>query len=117
MPTQVDAYIEECVRFEFYRIELAAGFIQLPTPDLIRLIQKVKKAGLKPKPEIGVQFGAGGDTSKAELETEGTRNPQILIDAANGFLNTGVSIIVIESEGITERRTSIPGARMWPPRS
>ena len=35
-------------------IELSAGFIQLPTPDLLRLIEKVKKAGLKPKPEIGI---------------------------------------------------------------
>lgn len=101
-PTQIDAYIEECVRLEFDMIELSTGFIQLPTPDLIRLIQKVKKAGLKPKPEIGIQFGAGGDTSKAELEAEGTRDPQILIDTANDCLNAGASIIMIESEGITE---------------
>ena len=101
-PTHVDDYIEECKRLEFDMIELSTGFIQLPTPDLIRLIQKVKKAGLKPKPEIGIQFGAGGDTSKAELEAEGTRDPQILIDTANDCLDAGASIIMIESEGITE---------------
>ena len=101
-PTQIDAYIEECKRLEFDMIELSTGFIQLPVPDLIRLIDKVKKAGLKPKPEIGIQFGAGGDTSKAELEAEGTRDPQILIDTANECLNAGASIIMIESEGITE---------------
>ena len=83
-------------------IELSTGFIQLPTPDLLRLIEKVKKAGLKPKPEIGIQFGAGGDTSRAELEAEGTRDPQILIDTATECLNAGASIIMIESEGITE---------------
>ena len=49
-----------------------------------------------------IQFGAGGDTSKAELEAEGTRDPQILIDTANECLNAGASIIMIESEGITE---------------
>ncbi|MEO1315981.1 MAG: phosphosulfolactate synthase [Pseudomonadota bacterium] len=101
-PTQIDAYIEECKRLDFDMIELSTGFIQLPVPDLIRLIQKVKAAGLKPKPEIGIQFGAGGDTSKAELEAEGTRDPQILIDTANEALNAGASIIIIESEGITE---------------
>ena len=101
-PSQVDAYIEECKRLDFDMIELSTGFIQLPTPDLIRLIQKVRKAGLKPKPEIGIQFGAGGDTSQAELEAEGTRDPQILIDTANNCLDAGASIIMIESEGITE---------------
>ncbi|MEM1391081.1 MAG: phosphosulfolactate synthase [Pseudomonadota bacterium] len=101
-PTQIDAYIEECKRLEFDMIELSTGFIQLPVPDLITLIDKVKKAGMKPKPEIGIQFGAGGDTSKEELEAEGTRDPQILIDTANQCLNAGASIIMIESEGITE---------------
>ncbi|MGO9007244.1 MAG: phosphosulfolactate synthase, partial [Beijerinckiaceae bacterium] len=56
----VDDYIAECKRLDFDMIELSTGFIQLPTPDLLRLIEKVKKAGLKPKPEIGIQFGAGG---------------------------------------------------------
>ena len=98
----VDDYIAECKRLDFDMIELSAGFIQLPTPDLLRLIEKVKKAGLKPKPEIGIQFGAGGDTKRTELETEGTRDPQILIDAANDCLNAGASIIMIELEGITE---------------
>jgi phosphosulfolactate synthase (CoM biosynthesis protein A) len=98
----VDDYIAECKRLDFDMIELSTGFIQLPTPDLLRLIEKVKKAGLKPKPEIGIQFGAGGDTNRTELEAEGTRDPQILIDTANDCLNAGASIIMIESEGITE---------------
>ena len=101
-PSHIDEYIEECKKLEFDMIELSTGFIQLPVPDLITLIQKVKKAGLKPKPEIGIQFGAGGDTSQAELEAEGTRDPQILIDTANECLNAGADIIMIESEGITE---------------
>ena len=50
-PNHIDEYIEECKRLEFDMIELSTGFIQLPVPDLITLIQKVKKAGLKPKPE------------------------------------------------------------------
>jgi len=98
----VDDYIAECKRLDFDMIELSTGFIQLPTPDLLRLIEKVKKAGLKPKPEIGIQFGAGGDTNRTELEAEGTRDPQIMIDTANECLNAGASIIMIESEGITE---------------
>jgi phosphosulfolactate synthase (CoM biosynthesis protein A) len=49
-------------------IESSTGFIQLPVPDRIRLIENVKKARLKPKSEISIQFGAGGDTTKTELE-------------------------------------------------
>ncbi|MEL6171002.1 MAG: phosphosulfolactate synthase, partial [Pseudomonadota bacterium] len=101
-PNHIDEYIEECKRLEFDMIELSTGFIQLPVPDLLRLIEKVNKAGLKPKPEIGIQFGAGGDTTQAELEAEGTRDPQILIDTANECLNAGATIIMVESEGITE---------------
>lgn len=98
----VDDYIAEAKRLGFDYIELSTGFIQLPIPDLLRLVQKVKKAGLKAKPEIGIQFGAGGDTTKAELEAEGTRDPQILIDTALAALDAGADIIMIESEGITE---------------
>lgn len=101
-PHHVDDYIQEVKRLGFDMIELSTGFIQLPIPDLLHLVEKVHKAGLKAKPEIGIQFGAGGDTSQAELEAEGTRDPQILIDTANECLSAGASIIMIESEGITE---------------
>ena len=69
-PHHIDDYIAECKKLGFDMIELSTGFIQLPVPDLLRLIDKVHKAGLKAKPEIGIQFGAGGDSSKAELEAE-----------------------------------------------
>lgn len=101
-PNHIDDYIAECKKLGFDMIELSAGFIQIPVPDLLRLVEKVNKAGLKAKPEIGIQFGAGGDTTKEELEAEGTRDPQILIDTANECLNAGAHIIMIESEGITE---------------
>ena len=101
-PHHIDDYIAECKKLGFDMIELSTGFIQLPVPDLLRLIDKVHKAGMKAKPEIGIQFGAGGDSTKEELEAEGTRDPQILIDTANACLNAGASMIMIESEGITE---------------
>jgi phosphosulfolactate synthase (CoM biosynthesis protein A) len=87
---------------EFDMIELPIGFIQLPILDLPRRIKRVKMARLEPKPEIGIQFGAGGDTSQAELRAEGTCDPQISIATATERLNAGASIIMIESGGITE---------------
>ena len=72
----VDRYILTCRDLGFDTIEISSGFITLPADDWLRLVERVRQAGLKAKPEVGIQFGAGGAT-RAEL-------------------------IMIESEGITE---------------
>ncbi len=108
----VDQYIQECKDLAFDIIEISTGFITIPTEDWLRLVEKVKKAGLKPKPEIGIQFGAGGATGEAELEAEGTRDPGWAIAQAERFLDAGAYMIMVESEGITESvstwRTDVP---------
>jgi len=65
-------------------------------------VQQVKQAGLKPKPEIGIQFGAGGATTAEELEAEGTRDPGWAIQQGERLLDAGAEVIMVESEGITE---------------
>jgi phosphosulfolactate synthase (CoM biosynthesis protein A) len=108
----VDKYIRECKELGFDIIEISSGFITIPTDDWLRLVEKVQKAGLKPKPEVGIQFGAGGATSAAELKAEGTRDPQAAIAQAKAFIDAGAYMIMIESEGITENvepwRTEVP---------
>lgn len=108
----VDQYIETCKDYGFDIIELSAGFISLPTDDWLRLIEKVQEAGLKAKPEIGIQFGAGGDTAKGELESEGTLDTGYAVEQAKRFVDAGAYMIMIESEGITENadpwRTDVP---------
>jgi phosphosulfolactate synthase (CoM biosynthesis protein A) len=101
-PEAVSAYIEECKKFGFDIIEISAGFITIPTDDWLRLIEKVQKAGLKAKPEVGIQFGAGGATSASELEAEGTQDIGWAIAHAKRFIDAGAYMIMIESEGITE---------------
>jgi len=101
-PDIVDRYIAEAKALGFDVIELSTGFISLPSDALLRLIEKVRAAGLKAKPELGIQFGAGGDTSARELESEGTRDVGWLIAQAKRGLDAGADIIMIESEGITE---------------
>lgn len=98
----VERYIRECKELGFDIIEISSGFISIPTDDWLRLVEKVKQAGLKPKPEVGIQFGAGGATTAEELETEGTRDPEWAIMQAKRFLDAGAYMIMIESEGITE---------------
>ena len=79
---------------------------------MLRLIERVHKAGLKPKPELSVQFGAGGGTSAEELKAEGVSDVGWLIAKARRLIEAGVELLTIESEGVTgdvaEWRTDIP---------
>jgi phosphosulfolactate synthase (CoM biosynthesis protein A) len=104
-PEAVDHYIEEAKSLGFDVIEISTGFVSMPTASLLRLVEKVKKASLKAKPELGIQFGAGGDTAAEELEAEGTRDVGWLVAQARSALEAGADIIMIESEGITENVT------------
>jgi phosphosulfolactate synthase (CoM biosynthesis protein A) len=108
----VRRYVAECKRLEFDIVEISAGFISISTEDWLRLIGLVRKSGLKAKPEVGIQFGAGGATGAAELQAEGTRHPDWAIAQAKRFLDAGAHIIMVESEGITENvdpwRTEVP---------
>jgi phosphosulfolactate synthase (CoM biosynthesis protein A) len=102
----VDQYIRECKELGFDIIEISSGFITIPTDDWLRLVEKVQKAGLKAKPEVGIQFGAGGATAASELAAEGTRDPEWAITQARRFVDAGAYMIMIESEGITENVTT-----------
>lgn len=105
-PEAVDRYIRECGEFGFDIVELSAGFISIPTDDWLRLVEKVQNAGLKAKPEVGIQFGAGGATTAEALEAAGTQDPRWAMGQARRFLDAGAYMIMIESEGITENVTS-----------
>lgn len=111
-PAAVDHYIDTCRDLGFDTIELSSGFISLPMDSQLRLIERVKKTGLKAKPEVGVQFGAGGASTAGELAAEGTRDADYAAQQARRMLDAGADIIMLESEGITESvetwRTDIP---------
>ncbi|MBI5490699.1 MAG: phosphosulfolactate synthase [Deltaproteobacteria bacterium] len=108
----VNRYIVECRELGFDIVELSAGFVTLPTDDWLRLVERVQQAGLRAKPEVGIQFGAGGATAAAELAAEGTQDPAWAIARAKRFLDAGAYQVMIESEGITESverwRTDVP---------
>jgi len=108
----VRKYVAECKRLGFDIVEISAGFVSITTDDWLRLIELVRKSRMNAKPEVGIQFGAGGATASAELEAEGTRDPSWSIAQAKRFLDAGAEIIMIESEGITENadpwRTDVP---------
>ncbi|HET8606320.1 MAG TPA: phosphosulfolactate synthase [Gaiellaceae bacterium] len=99
----VERYLEECRDLGFDLVEISAGFVTLPIEDLVELTKAVRDAGLKPKPEVGIQFGAGGASTVEALEAEGTRDVGYAIELAKRHLDAGAHMIMIESEGITEQ--------------
>jgi len=110
-PEAVDRYLEECREMEFDIVEISSGFISAPMDDLVGLVKRVHDLGMKAKPEIGIQFGAGGASTVEELEAEGTSDPSGAIRAAKRYLEAGAHLVMVESEGITEsvrsRRTDV----------
>src|SRR5437588_4498631 len=88
-PEAVHRYIQTCRELGFDIIEVSSGFISVPADDMLRLVEAVQKAGAKAKPEVGIQFGAGGATAASELEAEGTRDPGWAIGQARRFLEAG----------------------------
>jgi phosphosulfolactate synthase (CoM biosynthesis protein A) len=99
----VEQYLAECRELGFDIVEISSGFVTLPVDDLVRLTEVVSNAGLKPKPEVGIQLGAGGTSSVEALEAEGTRDVGYAIELAKRHLDAGAHMIMIESEGITEQ--------------
>ncbi|HEY7693752.1 MAG TPA: phosphosulfolactate synthase [Gaiellaceae bacterium] len=99
----VQRYLEECRQLGFDIVEISSGFVTLPVDDLVRLTKHVGQAGLKAKPEVGIQFGAGGASSIEALEAEGTRDVGYAIELAKRHVDAGAPMIMIESEGITEQ--------------
>ena len=59
-------------------LEISSGFLSIPTDDWAELVKLTKSIGLKAKPEVGILFGAGGDTEG--LESKGTRDPRWVIE-------------------------------------
>lgn len=98
----VKKYINAVKELGFDIIEISTGFISIPADDWLRVIEEVQNAGLKAKPEIGVQFGAGGDGTVAEYEAEGIQDVEFATRQAKRFLDAGAYLIMMESEGVTE---------------
>ncbi len=101
-PAAVDRYLGECREMGFDTVEVSSGFITLPADDMVRLADRVRAAGLKAKPEVGIQFGAGGATSAEALEAAGVRDVGWAVKLIRRHLDAGAEVVMVESEGITE---------------
>jgi phosphosulfolactate synthase (CoM biosynthesis protein A) len=101
-PEAVDRYLGACRDLGFDTVEVSTGFVTLPADDIVRLAERVRGAGLKAKPEVGVQFGAGGASAVEALEAEGTRDAGWAARLIRRHFDAGAELVMVESEGITE---------------
>jgi phosphosulfolactate synthase (CoM biosynthesis protein A) len=101
-PEAVDECLNVCRSLGFDTIEVSAGFVSVPPDDLLALAQRALDRGFRVKPEVGVQFGAGGGSSVTQLEAEPLREADEAIRMAERYLGLGLPVVMIESEGLTE---------------
>jgi phosphosulfolactate synthase (CoM biosynthesis protein A) len=98
--TVVDRYLQKCKDVGFDVIELSSGFLSFPPEDWLRLADKVHSYGLKAKPELGIQFGAGGDTAAEDLESVGTSDPSKVVQLGRRFIDAGVERVSYSSPSV-----------------
>jgi phosphosulfolactate synthase (CoM biosynthesis protein A) len=99
----VAKFLGECADLGFDMIEVSGNYINITPDDQVRLTEAVVKAGFICKPEIAVRFGTGGGmTSIDELEAAGIGDVAYTIRLGRRFLDAGATMLMVESEGITE---------------
>jgi phosphosulfolactate synthase (CoM biosynthesis protein A) len=101
-PSVVDCCLETCRALGFDTIEVSAGFVAIPADDLLTLARRALDRGFHVKPEIGVQFGAGGGSPIEQLQTEPLREAEDAVRMAERYLDLGLPLVMVESEGLTE---------------
>ncbi len=103
---KVTRYFTEAERLGFDIVELSSGFLAIGTDDMVRMTELVaNEYALEPKPEINVQFGAGGATDPEILEEQGQMSPEQAIAEGQRHLEAGAELLMVEAEGITEEVT------------
>lgn len=107
-PDRIEDYINEAAEVGFDVLEVSSGFLSVDNQDLVAITELVQEYGLKAKPEVSVQFGAGGTSSVEELEEEDQSDTAIVIEEGQAHLDAGAYKIMVEGEGITE---SVPTLR------
>ena len=85
----VEQYLIACKKAGFDIIEVSTGFATMPAYGILRLVEKVQTLRVLAKPEVGLQFGAGGATVTAERQAGGPNGPARAIRGARAGVAAG----------------------------
>jgi phosphosulfolactate synthase (CoM biosynthesis protein A) len=111
-PKNVDKYLHETQELGFDVIEISSGMFEHPgdfqLKDQVDIVKKVKKMGLKPKPEITIMSGVGGGSKELGYseKVKSVKSIAQLIEEGERFFEAGAYMLMVESEGITEGMAS-----------
>lgn len=107
-PNNIDLYLNETKELGFDVVEVSSGMFENPNDfklaDQIEIVKKIKKLGLKPKPEITIMSGVGGGSKEFGYgkKIKAVKTLQNLIEEGERFFDSGAYMLMVESEGITE---------------
>ena len=100
-PDAVDKYLEECKSLEFDLVEVSSGLATIKLQDKVAIVKQVQKLGMKAKPEVSMMIGAGAGTHIVGYKPK-MRTFADVAKETQAHLDAGASILMLESEGITE---------------
>jgi phosphosulfolactate synthase (CoM biosynthesis protein A) len=100
-PAAVDRYLEECKSLEYDMVEVSSGLAPIKLADKVAIVKRVQELGMKPKPEVSMMIGAGAGTHITGYKMK-MRTLQDVVRETQAHLDAGASILMLESEGITE---------------
>lgn len=104
----VDNYLNETKSLGFDVVEISSGMFEhsgdFSINDQIEIVKKVKKIGLKPKPEITIMSGVGGGSIEFDYASKAkpAKTIKAFLEEGERFFDAGAFMVMIESEGITE---------------
>lgn len=107
-PNNVEHYLNETKELGFDVVEVSSGMFEHPDDfklkDQIEIVKKIKKIGLKPKPEITIMSGVGGGSKEFGYgeKIKSVKKLKNLIEEGERFFDAGAYMLMVESEGITE---------------
>jgi phosphosulfolactate synthase (CoM biosynthesis protein A) len=100
-PDAVDKYLEECKSLEFDLVEVSSGLATIKLQDKVAIVKQVQKLGMKAKPEVSMMIGAGAGTHIVGYKPKMRTFADVAMET-QAHLDAGASILMLESEGITE---------------
>ncbi len=104
----IDAYLQETQKLGFDVVEVSSGMFEhagdFKLDDQIEIVKRIKKLGMKPKPEITIMSGVGGGVQECgyQQKIKQAKTLEQLLDEAERFFAAGAHMLMVESEGITE---------------
>lgn len=107
-PANIDKYLNETKELGFDVVEVSSGMFEhvgdFSLKDQIEVVKKIKKLGLKPKPEITIMTGVGGGVKEFGYagKVKAVKSVKDLIEEGKRFFEAGAYMLMVESEGITE---------------